>query len=195
MNLSIYDINLLNCSRSIHVYLCVVSFVHSFFTLLLYLFISALLQVFQTPSLKYCYFTQKKQHKSHGSNRDALPLVQCTNAYPPPPHQNRPVFSPPLENEGLFEKIADSKESIFPIRCWLLVRSVCGECFWGVLHPVLFLSIALISPKLYVFCCLEPDSKASKVRNTWQSVLPPSMKATTKASLHSATRLDPRKSV
>ena len=86
------------------------------------------------------------------------------------PHPNRPVFSHPLKNERLFEKMSDSKEFIFPIPCWLLVRSVIGECFWGVFHPVLFLSIALISPKLYVLCSLEPDSKASKVRNTWQSV-------------------------
>ena len=112
---------------------CVVSFVHSFITLLLYLFISALLQVFQTPSLKYCYFTQKKQHKSHGSNRDALPLVQCTNAYPPP-HQNGPVFSPPLENERRREKMAlQSKESVcffrFDVGYWFGVHL--KVFFWG----------------------------------------------------------------
>ena len=171
---------------------------HLYIPLLLYYFIysyCALLQVVQTPSLKYSYVTQKKkQHKSHGSNRDALPLVQCTNACKQPPHPERPVFHT-LENERLFEKIADSKESIFPIRCFF----VGSECVWRVFLggftpssiPFYCLDFALS------VCALQFGNKLerSKVRNTWQSVLPPSMKAKTKASLHSATRLDPRKSV
>ena len=151
-------INLFNYSRSI---LFIYVFLHSSITLFVH---RCVLQV-KFPSLKYASFTQRKQHLSQKTaNRckhHALPLLQCTNACKQPPHPERHK-KPPLENERLFEKIADSKESIFPVRCFFVGSECVWRVFLGGFTPSSFLSIALISPYLHVFCSLETNSKGRK---------------------------------
>ena len=137
---------------------------HLYIPLLLYLFICALCRFFSIPSLKHRPFTQKKkasvtvQTANRCVSHHALPLMQCTNAYPP--HQKALIHTP--QNERLRKKWL-SKESIFPIPCWLLVRSVCGKCFLGVTPSSI--PFYCIDFALSVLCSLETNSKGETPGN------------------------------
>ena len=121
-------INLFNYSRSIHI---IYVFLHSFITLSIHM---CALQVFFNSIFKICFFHAKKNSIRHRKPRKSckhhtLPLVQCTNAYPPP-HQNA-LFFTPLKTNAVEKKLRTPKECICPIRCWLLVRSAFESVFWG----------------------------------------------------------------
>ena len=150
-----------------------------FIRIFLYHFITLSIHIvrfcrFEIPSLKY--------GKPRTAAFHTTPCLSCSVQTPVHHHiRNRPVFSPPLENECRREKNGSPKNLVVRFDVFLLVRSVCGKCFLGV------------TPSSIPFYCLDFAQtvrslfgnrlERSKVRNTWQSVLPPSMKATTKASL------------
>ena len=133
---------------------------HLYIPLLLYLFICALCRFFSIPSLKYASFTQKKTASVTENLQTPYPASRAVYKRLSPTTSERPKKTP-LKTNAFLKKWRTPKEFICPIRCCFGVHL---KVFLGVFHPVLFLSIALISPYLYVFCSLE-TLKTPKVKH------------------------------